>query len=353
MYEKHTSKFEESAARVFDVLNQQKKKNIYFILSKENEVYETVKAQYGRKILSKHSFKHYLAFFCCRSFIGTESLVHSVDLRTANKHVLRKISNKRINFVFLQHGVMYMVSLSSKTRRGFRHKGGLLPENSRIVVSSLKEAEHFIIEGGYPPHMLYLSGLPKFDIAKRKKKAERIVVMPTWRPWEFNHIRINPEETGYYKMMKNIVDSVPEELLKHVVLLPHPLFKGAIQQTELGKYCDESLSYDEILSETNVLITDYSSISYDAFYRGAKIIFWWKDKKKCMEEYGGELMLDNDNVFGDVVNGKNKLTESLKRNYTSNQEDKYIRNYKKLVEYDDNQNTERLISFLKQDNILK
>ena len=64
----------------------------------------------------------------------------------------------------------------------------------------------------------------------------------------------------------------------------------------MKKYIKDNVSYDDILRDTAVLITDYSSIAYDAFYRGANVIFWWKEKDFCMEQYNGHLMLNEDNL---------------------------------------------------------
>ena len=57
----------------------------------------------------------------CRSiFEAAEALVHAIDVRISNKHALNKINDKSLNYVFLQHGVMYMVSLDSESRSFFK-----------------------------------------------------------------------------------------------------------------------------------------------------------------------------------------------------------------------------------------
>ena len=68
----------------------------------------------------------------------------------------------------------------------------------------------------------------------------------------------------------------------------------------MEKMIPKIISYDKILEETALLITDYSSIAYSAFYRGANVIFAWEELEECMEKYESHLMLNKDNVFGDV-----------------------------------------------------
>ncbi len=103
-----------------------------------------------------------------------------------------------------------------------------------------------------------------------------------------------------------------------------------------------------------MLITDYSSIAYDAFYRGARVIFYWEEKDFCMEQYGPttKLMLNDENVYGDVFYNCDGLSEAIENNYYNKQTKEYLKKYSKLVDFHDGKNTERLINFLKDDEII-
>ena len=181
--------------------------------------------------------------------------------------------------------------------------------------------------------------------------------MLTWRRWEYNIIRDNVEESNYYKMLNRIVDCIPNEYKDKLIILPHPLFLSIIQKTdfELKKYIPSSFTYDDILKDTKLLITDYSSISYDAFYRGSNVIFYWEEKDKCLKKYGPstKLMLNHDNSFGDIAYNQDELKPLIKPNYSKSQKKKYIDKYSKIVEFHDGKNTERLINYLIKDKIIK
>ena len=84
----------------------------------------------------------------------------------------------------------------------------------------------------------------------------------------------------------------------------------------------------KILEETKLLITDYSSISYSAFYRGANIIFCWEELEACMKEYQSHLMLNEDNAFGDISYDFSDIKELVKNNYLSHQSKNYQNRYK-------------------------
>jgi len=353
LYEKESEKYEESAAVLYERLIDGGHKDVYFILDPDSPHNKFVKDKYKKNLLKKHSFKHYIYFFSADDFLGTEVPVHAIDLRIANKYAVRKIHSPKLKYVFLQHGVMYMVSLGSRQRQVARKTGSGRPKNTKTVVSSMLEAEHFIDYGGYDLEDLYITGLPKFDRSMRIENPKRIVIMPTWRPWEYNQIRTSPTSTRYYRMLKEIITSIPDELKEVVQLLPHPLFIREVQNTELNKYIKPFESYDHVLRDTDLLITDYSSIAYDAFYRGANVVFWWKEKEYCMKQYGGFLMINENNIFGDIVKDKKSLKETIKRLYGQPQTNKYKQRYSKIVEFHDNHNTDRLIECLRQDRKIR
>lgn len=352
LYEKNSSKYEESASVTFEKLIDSGYNYAYFIVTED--ALGDVPEKYRKNVLIKHSFKHYLYFFKAKTFIGTETLVHAMDLKTFNKLALMKVASKNKNYVFLQHGVMYMVSLDSESRKMFKRKN--LNGKYRVVVSSQEEADHFAELGHHYYEDLYICGLPKFDKNILNDDADKIVIMPTWRPWEINTARDNFLETSYFKMIMKIYNSVPEALKDKVIILPHPLIVNEIKN--LPKSVTDTIvmdaKYDNILRQARILITDYSSIAYDAFYRGSRVIFYWEEKDDCMAHYGPttKLMLNEENVYGDYFYNTDGLTEAIESNYHNPQKQEYVDNYRKIVTYHDGRNTDRLIKFLKKDGII-
>lgn len=351
MYEKEAQRYEESASVVYEKLIDEGYKNIYYIIDKSSSQIKNVSDKYKRNFIYKYTFKHYLAFFSAKALIGSESPGHAIELRVANKYAAQRIYNDNFNYVFLQHGVMYMVSLNSRGRSFFRKNGGM-PKNSKIVVSSKEEANHFVSLAGFNEEDLYITGLPKYDKNEWNENADKIVIMPTWRPWEYNLVRNDINNSPYYKLIKEIIEAIPEDLKDRIILMPHPLILNDLRQSELSKYILKEFVYNDVLKDTRVLITDYSSIAYDAFYRGSNVIFYWKEKDFCMEQYGGHLMLNEDNAFGTICYSDNQLKEIIREQYDNNQKDIYIEKYREIVQFNDNKNTERLISFLKRDKII-
>ena len=353
LFEKEASRYEESASVLYEKLIDMGYKNIYYIINKDNIILKDIKEKYKKNILYKGTLKHIAYFFKCKKFIGTEALGHAMQLRVANKLVVDKIKSKKNKYVFLQHGVMYMVSLSSDLRTGFKK---LDMDLHKIVVSSEEEANHFVELGGFDKEDLYICGLPKFDTAVKYDNADKIVIMPTWRRWEANEASINYENTKYYKMIKRIVEAIPEKLHDKVIILPHPLMLKEIKNNkEYKKYIPKNeFTYDDILKECKLLITDYSSIAYDAYFRGSNVIFYWEEKEECMKQYGekAKLMLNEENAFADICYDKEKLSKVVEKNYYEKRNKANEKKYKKIVQFEDRKNTERLIDMLKKDGIL-
>lgn len=304
-------------------------------------------------MIIKNSFMHYYTFLCANTFISTESIIHSVDNRVAHNIIYNKMAEKnKLNYVFLQHGPTYMVSLASKSRAAFK-AGNTFPINAKIVVSSIKEAEHFVEAGNYKRENLYVTGIPKYDRNMRFRDADRIMIMPTWRQWEYNELRFDYKNSGYYQMVLSMFNSVPKKYRDKIVIAPHPLMYEAFKNTNLSEYMTDNLEYNELLKHVEVLITDYSSIAYDAFSRGANVIFWWKDLKECMMHYGGSLLLNNDNAFGQVCNSEVELRRAINKCYGKNQSKEFIEKYRDIVNFSDGKNSERLIKLLEEDNLIE
>lgn len=352
LYEKEANKYEESASVVYEKLIDEGYQQVYFIINKNSKHNDFIKAKYQKNIIYAHTFKHYFYFFKCHKFIGTETVPHSLELRAANKYITRKFIKKDYKQVFLQHGVMYMVALDSRARSGFRKDGNELPNDIKIVVSSKKEAAHFIDLGGFNYEDLYITGLPFYDRTIKKDNADKIVIMLTWRSWDYNLLVSNYKKASYYKMCKKILDNIPKKYYDKVYLLPHPLILNKFRDIDLNKWIPEITSYNKILEETALLITDYSSIAYSAFYRGANVIFCWDELEKCMEHYESHLMLNEQNTFGDITYNSKNIGKLIDNNYLKPQSIKHKKNYDSIVEFHDNKNTDRLIECLKKDKII-
>ena len=347
LFEKFCEKYEESARYVFEKLIDDGWENIYFILDKKINR-KGIPKKYRKNIISKYSFKHYYEFFNAMAFISTETMNHIVDLSVYNPLIRRRQMLDDYYFYFLQHGVSYITNLGR--RKDFK-KGSGFRENSYVVVSSEKEAQHFVEDGKFDREDLIISGMPKFDHSIRNENADKILIMPTARNFEYSTIRDDIENSTYYKFSKKIIESVPEELKDKIVFIPHPLIMKVIGKSNLERYMPKELNYDELLKDTRLLITDYSSISYDAFYRGSNVIFFWKEREMCIEKTGLDFVLNEENTFADIAYDYETLRELISKNYNCPPNEENIRKFREIVEFNDGKNTERFLEYIYNTNL--
>ena len=355
LYEKNCARYEESASVLLEYLADIKYKNAKFVLDKNYEHRDGIPEKCRKYLVDKYSFSHYYNLFAAKTLVSSEAVGHALEKRTTSKLFKNYVVQGSKNYVFLQHGVMYMVSLGADKRMFFNVD--VERSRKRVVVSSDLEAEHFKHYTRYRDEDIYVCGLLKFDKSILYDGADRITVMLTWRPWEYvsgiNDIR----QTAYFRMLERIEAAVPAELKEKLIILPHPLIAkqmAGMEDSSISKYITVSEKYDEILRNTKLLITDYSSISYDAFYRGTNIIFDWEEKDMCMREYGkgGKLMLTEDLAFGDVCMNSDQLAESIGKSYYAPQSEEYINRYRQIVQFHDGKNTERFVRMAKKDDLL-
>lgn len=356
IYEKFCGRYEESGKYVYQKLIDDGCEDVYFILDKNSPYYQEVPKKYRKNIINKYSFKHYYEFFNAKAFISTESFYHAIETTNSNALVRNRQKWRNYYYYFLQHGVMYGYSLKGRdnTLKNSREafiKGVGFGHNSFIVISSEKEGRHFIEQGEYDREDLIKSGLPKFDYTSHNEDADKILIMPTTRNFEYSTIRDDTKNSTYYNFSKRIIESVPDELKDKIVFIPHPIVNKIIGKTDLEKYMPEEFSYNELLKNTRLLITDYSSISFDAFYRGCNVVFAWMEKEMCLEKMGLNLMLNDDNAFADIAYDYKRLNELISKNYYGSHSEENTRKYREIVEFYDNKNTERFIDYLYNTNL--
>ncbi|MCI9888685.1 CDP-glycerol glycerophosphotransferase family protein [Micrococcales bacterium 31B] len=349
LYEKHSNRYEESAAAFFEYLHERGDTGARFVLARNSRDWQRVPQHLRRFVLAKHSFRHYVEYFRHVNFWGTEVPDHAMDLRNASRVARWWAVSRHLRFVFLQHGVMLMISLGSDNRADMRQGHPSRPAHTRIVASSEVEAHHFVSDGGYRREDVLVTGLPKFDLARHADAANLVTIMPTWRPWDYNLARVAPERTTYAAFLRRVLETVPAEMLPNVRIATHPHMQNVVELPEFAPYLSSCAQLDELLIRTGLLVTDYSSIAFDAFHRGAGVIFAWQEIDECLERYGGILTLTEGLAFGPVTRTWADLAATL-RAPSAWRSEAHESKFTQLVAFHDGRNRERLYDALREGN---
>lgn len=356
MFEKEAKRAEESGYYIFEKIQSRKFKNTktYFIIDKNAKAYKTIKEKYGKYIVEKFSFRYYLYIYLSKYFVSSELSSHIVSARFYIKSLNDEIKNKPL--VFLQHGIMFAKPVDNPAALGF-HKGRSQINIWKNVISSDLEATQFY-KMGYDDNDLIKCGLTKFDTSFMNEDADKILFMQTYRYWE--EAALNDEEkikqTTYYKSNMEVIKAFEKAgMLDKFRVSCHP--KVAECMLKSAPEYKEILQPDLTagLAESKVFITDYSSASYDAHYRGAYIIYYWADKDYLIEQYQAIPALNETNCDGVPVYSPDELVKETKnaisKNYVMDKE--YEERYRKINEFHDGKNGERLIEELIKLDILK
>ena len=140
-----------------------------------------------------------------------------------------------------------------------------------------------------------------------------ILYAPTWRGEQYSQPDTDLQDV--YKLIQIIEDSIDTKEYQVLVKLHQIVYHYLKEnQVELGdaqaKFIPATMDTNEILSVTDVLISDYSSIFYDFMLTGKPILFYVPDAEN-FEDYRG-LYYGFDNLPGPAVSSPEKLGELLK-----------------------------------------
>lgn len=162
--------------------------------------------------------------------------------------------------------------------------------------SSEKEKAIKVTLCGALDNKVHITGYPRFDkiSLETSKKINTILFFPTWRPWlEL----LNKDELKQSEYVRSIFDFISDKKLNEyllsneITLLYKPHHK--IKHLELEslpfsniKILNENDNLTNIIRNADMLITDFSSVTWDFVYNDRKVIFYLFDIEKYMEQQG-------------------------------------------------------------------
>lgn len=216
-----------------------------------------------------------------------------------DSYVVRPLSVKRYGeprwkYVFLQHGV-----IQSDLSRWLNAKLVDL-----FITSSTAEHESIVADltpYAFTSKEVKLLGLPRHDALVNKRKMlapsarNLLVVMPTWRKGLLSesagvannrHTIGNFAQTEYAQQWLGLVESERlREVARHhglsIAFMPHPNMAAYLAEISLPADV-EVFSYrehdvQEVLARSQLLVTDYSSIAFDAASISVPVIYFQFD----------------------------------------------------------------------------
>lgn len=296
-------------------LPQEERKHILYVIDKKVPDYKAVEA-YDENVISFMSFR-YMIYLCAAQYlISTDAIRHFYIWDSPNS-VYKVLYQARKHIIFLQHGVMGF----KQCHRTFHKHGG----NRMALFVTSSEYEKDIIHKyfEYDKEEIIVTGLPRWDVLKdtSSKDKKEILLMPTWRQWLEYVTDEAFMESDYYRNYKELLtDSRLHEILEmHDITLNfylHPKFREyihdfAVESPHIRMIGFGEKPLNELLMSCNMLITDYSSVSWDVYYQEKPVIFYPFDLD-VYEERQGSYMNLREEAFGEVVMSIEELLEGIR-----------------------------------------
>jgi len=352
-FEKDSMKAEEGTFEIFRQAVDSDKSRNYFILDAASEDWGRLSAY--ENVIEKYSWKYYWLLYTADYLISTETSSHLNVHRALNSYVRRALLKPKL--IFLQHGVTYMKRQGAGSVFGKGKEG----EPEVIIVDSGKEADIVAKMLKIPRERCVDAGLPIFSTIEYghigQNSPDNAVIMLTWKPSE-EHLLTHFEDSTYYQFTRKLYDRLKLYLsTDRIRIVPHPKVREHLMRTDLAKVMWTG-TVAEVLGQTKLLITDYSSVCYNAFYQGAAVIFYQEDLEAyekevgklipAAEEYIGYRFFDIDRLDFCLREG---ITEQRIRLDVLRTEE-FRQRYLEINRHHDGKNVERIAAFLRSRNVI-
>ena len=297
------------------------------------------------------SFRHYLLYYCADYLVGTHVQPCAPDLMV-HYHLAAKGISARGKQVFLQHGVI-------KDEMQWLHRKNLYLD--LFVCGAKPEYEYIRDTYGFAPQVPRYLGLARWDHLLQTGQTpckKMILLMPTWRGSHY------PEgeaflDTPYYKAFDSLLnsarlDALLEQYNYTLVFYPHIEMQKHLAQfhTDSARvYLANSTTHDvqQLLLDCALLITDYSSVSWDVLYQNKPTLFYQFDLDKYNEAHGSYIDMKTD-LFGDRAETLDQLLDSLEKTIQNGfrMEPKYEQMQQEYFRFEDHEHSRHICEEIKK-----
>lgn len=336
---------------LFKYICENTNKRVFYAINKKSA--DRKKVEKIGPVISYGTIKHWAYYIACTLTISTQK---AGNPNAAICYVLEVYGISRKKRMFLQHGITY------------NNAEWLYYNNTKFrmfVCGAKPEYEYVSKVFGYPKDNVKYIGFCRFDNllnTPRTVERKRILVMPTWREWLVNKTQMtmdtgydgNIENTLYFQSwLKLLNNSQLNDMLKEknieLIFYPHRQMQPFLEKFHVAS--DNVIlaswkKYDiqELFINTDLMITDYSSVAFDYAYLRKPVIFYqfdYDDFRKGQYKEGyfdykkqslGKVCYDEDGVIecvGQAIESGFGLTEK---------QHQYIAEFFELY---DNRNCER------------
>lgn len=281
----------------------------YYVIAKKSA--DRPKVEKLGNVITHGSLRHYLVFMAAKYKISTHIMGYS-----PNTDFYVKFSNKlrvKGHRIFLQHGV-----ISNDLPMLYADKTHL-----NIFICGAKPEYDFISETfGYHNQEVKYTGLARYDALHDTQLKRQILCMPTWRRYLKYDSTINLGQSDYVVKWNSLINnpkliSALRENNLTLVFYPHyemqeniSLFKSASEEVVIANF--EDYDVQQLLKESRLLVTDFSSVFYDFAYMNKPILYYQFDKGRYYGDHYAKGYFEYETMgFGEVIEQEDDAVEAI------------------------------------------
>ena len=205
---------------------------------------------------------------------------------------------------------------------------------------------------------MVMTGAPRYDgLLSRDKK--QILITPTWRrnvtagtnsKGNRNEYSVNFKHTEYFKIYNNLINDervikVAQETGYKLIYLIHPILSPQIGDYTVNDSVEiipgSEINYESILSESSLMLTDYSGIQFDFAYMRKPVLYYHPDT--LPPQYDSNVYDYETKALGPVLKNHEEVVEALCRYMRNNckMEKKYEDRVNTFYAFNDRENARR------------
>ncbi len=324
---------------------------IYYVINKNAKEYKYLKEKYGT-VLGFNSIWHKVISLHSTAIFATRVDVElSCGYWSAVEKYVRDLFNAEI--MCLQHGLTIQKIAQYQNR---------LHDNIKLYFCvSPYEIENLSKPiYGYKPEQLLLTGAPRYDGLKKDDKRY-ILISPTWRrsvtagtnkKGHMHTYSENFKRSEYFKVYNSLINNnrLLEAAKKYnyqIKYLIHPVLSQQIKDFDANDFVEiiagaGDISYEKILTEASLMVTDYSGIQFDYANLNKPLIYYHPSTLPPQYAEGGLDYVTEG--FGPVCINEEEVVNEMCE-YMSNQcelNENYRNRIKRFFTYQDKDNCKRV-----------
>lgn len=323
----------------------------YYVIPRDSADYLKVKS--CGNIVHYRSFRHYCLFIASKVQLSTQVMGCSPDYQKYWRLVKEKkiwaLLNLKAKQVFLQHGVT-----KDAMPQFYKENTGV-----DIFICGAKPEFDYICKTYHYDNEVKYTGFARFDNLHNQVLKKQILVMPTWRNWLIfgseNGNEKQISQSNYVKSWNGFLNNQElDGLLKttniELIFYPHFAMQKYIHlfsttNTNVTIADINHFDVQQLLKESSLLITDYSSVYFDFAYMKKPVLYYQFDREEYRSKHYKKGYFDYDDMgFGEVVQNEEELIRYIK-DYIDSEftlSEKYAVRSKLFFPLHDEKNCERI-----------